>query len=246
MITKSSFKDLLIFLDFSHENNVFEKNFPHLNATMSADFSKGKLIFPEQIKGRERNDSFNSPENFVVFECVHHLLNKGYRPEHIELEKEWHLGHDSKSGRADICVTDEYGSMLFIIECKTWGKEFDNAFKDTELDGGQLFSYWQQEQSCKWLVLYSSNFNEGLYEYNAPTIKCSDDPNIELLAKNDKSIKLFLHASTVKEKHEAWKETYGSSVYDDLIFSSDSVAYNIGVKPLLKKDLRDFSLMTKS
>ena len=57
---------------------------------------------------------------------------KRYRPEHIELEKEWHLGHDAKGGRADICVTDTSGNMLFIIECKTWGREYDKALNNTK------------------------------------------------------------------------------------------------------------------
>lgn len=131
--------------------------------------------------------------------------------------------------------------MLFIIECKTWGREFDKALSNTNNDGGQLFSYWQQEQSCKWLIMYASDLKEGYIEYKAPTIDCSDDANIDLLAKKDKSIRLFRDAHTAPEKHEAWKETYASQIHDDLVFFGDSVAYKIGVKPLLKKNLRDFT-----
>lgn len=131
--------------------------------------------------------------------------------------------------------------MLFIIECKTWGREFDKALKDTKNDGAQLFSYWQQEQSAKWLVLYASDFADGKIEYKCPTINCSDDANIVLLAKKDKSIKLYSGAHTTAEKYEAWKETYLSQIHDNIIFSDDCVAYKIGVKPLLKKDLLDFS-----
>lgn len=199
------------------------------------------FLYPKDIKGGERNDGFDASENFVVFECVNRLLEKGYRPEHIELEKEWHLGHDAKGGRADICVTNAKGAMLFIVECKTWGKEFDKALSDTKNDGAQLFSYWQQEQSCKWLVLYTSDFKDDTVEYKAPTIDCSDDASIALLAKKDKSIKLYGDAHTALEKHAVWKETYASKIHDDLIFSEDSVAYKIGVKPLLKKNLRDFT-----
>ena len=232
---------MLLSLGFTNSGNRYEKKFPHFGTSMSVDFSKKKLIYPDDIKGRERNDGFDAPENFVVFECVNRLLEKGYRPEHIELEKEWHLGHDAKSGRADICVTDAKGSMLFIIECKTWGREFDKALNDTKNDGAQLFSYWQQEQSCRWLVLYASEFKGDAVEYKAPTIDCSDDANIILLAKKDKSIKLYRDAHTAPEKHEAWKETYSSQIHDDLVFSEDSVAYKVGVKPLLKKNLRDFT-----
>lgn len=241
MITESNFKNLLLSLGFADSGKQYEKKFPHFVTSMSVDFSKKKLYYPADIKGRERNDGFDAPENFVVFECVNRLLEKGYRPEHIELEKEWHLGHDAKSGRADICVTDSKGSMLFIVECKTWGREFDKALSNTKNDGAQLFSYWQQEQSCRWLVLYASEFKDGAVEHKDPTIDCSDDANILLLAKKDKSIKLYRDAHTASEKYEAWKETYSSQIHDDLVFSDDSVAYKIGVKPLLKKNLRDFT-----
>lgn len=241
MITASNFKNILAALGFTATENICEKKFRALGVSLSVNFDTKKLIFPAEIKGRERNASFDAPENFVVFECVNRLLEKGYRPEHIELEKEWHLGHDAKSGRADICVSNSDGSMLFIIECKTWGKEFDKALRDTLNDGAQLFSYWQQEQSTKWLVLYASDFVNGKVEYKSPTINCSDDANIALLAKKDKTIKLYGNSHTTPEKYAVWKETYLSQIHDDLIFSDDSVAYKIGVKPLLKKDLLDFS-----
>ena len=240
MIDVSNFKNVLETLEFAAHGDIYEKTFLASGCSLKVDFHTKKLIYPNEIKGRERNDGFNRKENFVVFECVCRLLLKGYRPEHIELEKEWHLGHDSKSGRADICVTDADKNMLFIIECKTWGK-YDKALNDTKNDGAQLFSYWQQEQSCKWLVLYAADFRAGNITRKISTIDCSDDANIVLLSKKDKSIKLYRDAHTAAAKHETWKATYGSRIYDDLIFSDDSVAYQIGVKPLRKKDLRDFT-----
>lgn len=241
MIDVSNLKDTLKTLGFIAYGDIYEKAFSEIGCSLKVDFQAKRLIYPNEIKGRERNDSFDQKENFVVFECVCRLLSKGYRPEHIELEKEWHLGHDAKGGRADICVSDTSGNMLFIIECKTWGREYDKALNNTKSDGAQLFSYWQQEQSCKWLVLYASDLMSGCIAYKAPTIDCSDDANIILLSKKDKSIKLYRDAHTTSAKYEAWKETYGSQIHDDLIFSEDSVAYQIGVKPLRKKDLRDFT-----
>lgn len=241
MIDVSNLKDALKALGFVAYGDIYEKAFSEIGCSLKVDFQAKRLIYPNEIKGRERNDSFDQKENFVVFECVCRLLSKGYRPEHIELEKEWHLGHDAKGGRADICVTDTSGNMLFIIECKTWGREYDKALNNTKSDGAQLFSYWQQEQSCKWLVLYASDLRNDCIAYKAPTIDCSDDANIILLSKKDKSIKLYRDAHTTLAKYEAWKETYGSQIHDDLIFSEDSVAYQIGVKPLRKKDLRDFT-----
>lgn len=142
MITVDSFRTALKLIGFTENGNFYEKNYSAFRCSMQVDFDKRKLFYPPEIKGRERNNNFDAPENFVVFECVNRLLEKGYRPEHIELEKEWHLGYDAKSGRADICVTDAKGSMLFIVECKTWGREFDKALSDTKNDGAQLFSYW--------------------------------------------------------------------------------------------------------
>ena len=240
MIDVSNFKNVLETLEFAAHGDIYEKTFPASGCSLKVDFHAKKLIYPNEITGRERNDGFDKKENFVVFECVCRLLLKGYRPEHIELEKEWHLGHDPKSGRADICVIDADKNMLFIIECKTWGK-YDKALNDTKNDGAQLFSYWQQEQSCKWLVLYAADFRAGNITRKISTIDCSDDANIILLAKKDKSIKLYRDAHTAAAKHETWKATYGSRIYDDLIFSDDSVAYQIGVKPLRKKDLHDFT-----
>ena len=121
MITEGNLKKVLSVLGFQYnsEEKVYAKDYSKVSCQMKVDIAHQRLLFPAAIKGRERNNGFDKPENFVVFECVDRLLGKGYRPEHIELEKEWHLGHDAKSGRADICVSDTKGNMLFIVECKT-------------------------------------------------------------------------------------------------------------------------------
>lgn len=146
MITTKNFEKALLTLGFTPNDSILEKQFPAFDCSLKVDFRQGKLIYPEAIKGRERNDGFDQKESFVVFECVNRLLEKGYRPEHIELEKVWQLGHEQKGGRADICISDADGSMLVIIECKTYGKEFEKYYKKTIADGDQLFSYWQQER----------------------------------------------------------------------------------------------------
>lgn len=194
-------------MGFSENGSIFEKKFTTFNCSLSVDFSTEKLIYPIEIKGRERNDDFKQDENFVVFECVNRLLDKGYRPEHIELEKEWHLGHDAKGGRADICISAPDGSMLFIVECKTAGKKFEKAYKDTCVDGGQLFSYWQQERSAKWLILYTSGISDGVIDWKAPTISCTDDPRKGFFFKNsrrEKTLRLFCWDHVVYD-YTHWK-----------------------------------------
>ena len=88
MITVDNLKRALLSMGFSENGSLFEKRFPAYNCSLAVDFTRAKLVYPEAIKGRDRNDGFDAPENFVVFECVNRLLDKGYRPEDIDLEKE--------------------------------------------------------------------------------------------------------------------------------------------------------------
>ena len=246
MITTANLKQLLSLLGYKEVSpKRFKKEFTAFDCCLEVDFEAEKIIYP-QDKGLKVNDdttsNFEHPENFVVFECVNRLLEKGYRPEHIELEKKWLLGHDAKSGKADICVYDTDGeSMLLIIECKTYGKEYKNALKILRTDGGQLFSYWQQERSTKWVSLYASDIVDEQLVYENDIISCSDDANLKLLSKKDDSLKLYSNAHSVGSLFEAWKETYIMKLWQGLIFGEDSIAYQIGVKPLRKKDLKDFA-----
>ena len=246
MITKANLKQLLSLLGYKEVSpKRFKREFASFDCSLEVDFESEKLIYP-QDKGLKVNDdttsNFEHPENFVVFECVNRLLEKGYRPEHIELEKKWLLGHEAKSGKADICVYDADGeSMLLIIECKTYGKEYKKALRTLQIDGGQLFSYWQQERSTKWISLYASDIADGVVVYENDIIDCSDDANLQLLSKKDNSLKLYANAHSVDELLEAWQETYIMKLWQGLIFGEDSTAYSIGIRPLRKKDLKDFA-----
>lgn len=235
---------MLLSLGFNENGkNTFSKTCGEsLDSVLVADFDNKKLRYPEQIRINDQTTSnFEHPENFVVFECVARLLQKGYRPEHIELEKRWNLGHEAKGGKADICVYDADGkNMLLIIECKTFGTEYNKERKQTLADGGQLFSYWQQERSTKWLALYASDFNNGNVIFENEIINCSDDNNLIELAKKDETLLLYQRAYSAREKFEVWKETYQQAFYRNLIFGDDTVAYHIGVRPLRKSDLKDF------
>lgn len=86
----------------STRTNVFEKKYAQFDCTIEVDFNgNGSINYPEE-KGmkitRKTTCNFSQPENFVVLECITRLMDKGYRPEHIELEKEWTLGHSDKGG----------------------------------------------------------------------------------------------------------------------------------------------------
>lgn len=244
MITTNNLKFVLSSIGFNKAQigDFYTKEF--YSCTVSIDFDNRKIIYPED-KGLIVNDkttsNFEHPENFVVMECVCRLLEKGYRPEHIELEPRWTLGHDAKGGKADILVKDNAGNSLLIIECKTAGAEFNKEKKNTEEDGGQLFSYWQQEISTRWLALYASDWNDEGLSHKCLVISCTDDANIVKMAEKDKDVKIYVDARNDKERFEVWNETYQKQWLDDVVFSNDSQAYNIGIPPLTKKKLKDFA-----
>lgn len=244
MITQHNLKDVLLSLGFTKASlgDYYTLNFN--TCEVGVDFDSLKLIYPTN-KGLVVNDTttsnFSHNENFVVFECVCRLLAKGYRPEHIELEPKWTLGHDQKAGKADILVRDENGKALIIIECKTAGKEYNQEKKNTEEDGGQLFSYWQQEGAARWLALYASDWKDGEIDYKSHVIHVEDDANIAKMATKDRDVRLYANAHNDKERFAVWDETYNKEWLDNVVFDDESQAYKVGVPPLRKSKLRDFT-----
>lgn len=244
MITKDNLQDLLLAIGFTKDaiGNTYQRQFT--TCRVLVDFDNKKIVYPE-AQGLKVNDkttsNFEHDENFVVLECVCRLLDKGYRPEHIELEPRWNLGHDAKGGKADILVKDDEGKSLLIIECKTSGTEFNKEKKNTEEDGGQLFSYWQQEGATRWLALYASDWKDDAVSYKCLVINCTDDANIAKIAEKDSDVHVYTQARNDKERFEIWRDTYNKQWLDDVVFSPESSAYQIGIPPLRKGNLRDFT-----
>ena len=131
-------------------------------------------------------------------------------------------------------------ATLFIIECKTYGEEYTKALKTLKQDGGQLFSYAQQEKSTKWICLYASDYNDKI-KYAIESIFVFDSIEKIKEQKSDKSIILFENANTKEDLFRVWKNTYEGKLCKNIIFSDETVAYNIGEKPLRKKDLKEFN-----
>ena len=246
---KNYIEVLLQHLGYTQNNGEWAFTFEASQATITVDTKLEKILYPTDkgfVINEQQTCNFSAPENFVVLECVHQLLLKGYRPEHIELERRWSLGHSAKSGRADICVRSETGAeTLFIIECKTYGAEYEKALKDLQSDGGQLFSYLQQDKSTRWLCLYASYLDGDEIKRSVTTIPSYDDEQILQLAQKDTNIATYQQAKTVEQSYHAWTKTYEKKSYEDLILSENTVAYNIGVQPLRKRDLKEFNPQDK-
>ena len=251
MITTDNLYKVLEKLGFVNSGAIYLKHFSNHNCDIQVDFSEKKIIYPSNLDtGANTTTNFSQPENFVVLECVCRLLEKGYEPQTIFLEKSWTLGHTGKSGRADITVydKDDKGNpqqVYLIIECKRAGGEYKDARKEMfeDPDGKQLFSYWAQARSAKWLQLYASDYNEEKDEitFQEEVIRSYDDENVEALAKEDSSVLVFKNASTAQDAFIVWDETYAKKVYNNnIIFGSDATAYKIGNLPIKFGKLKPF------
>ncbi|MAZ11119.1 MULTISPECIES: N-6 DNA methylase [unclassified Limnobacter] len=130
----------------------------------SSDPCNSKISFGSKIVvGHKGVCNFKKLENFVGLECVIRLLEKGYSPSCIELEKTWPSGH-STSGRLDILLFRGKGAKrksFAMIECKQWGTEYSDERNKMLKDGGQLFSYAIQEPTTEYLTLYASTLDPG-------------------------------------------------------------------------------------
>ena len=206
--------------------NIFQKSIGE--ADLKVNFDKQEMIYPEDkgLKVNERQTcNFSKDENFVVFECVHRLLAKGYKPEHLELEPRWRVGHGASGGRADILVKNQENKALLIIECKTPGDEFEKAWQKTQQDGDQLFSYAQQIVGTQYLCLYASNFIGNKLDFDYKIIAHCDKENI---LEQDTTLLSFTKANDVEERFAAWRDTYGLESTEVGIFEHNIQAYQIG------------------
>ena len=243
MIDKSNFKDVLKFLDFEENGDIFIHYYAN-NAYLKVDFNSNKLIYPEDqdLTINERQTcNFSQNENFVVFECVHRLLSQGYKPEHIELEPKWQVGHGASGGRADVLIKDNQGNTLLIIECKTAGSELNKAWNRTLQDGGQLFSYVKQTSTTQFICLYASNWIDGQVKPNYYLISLNDNEKLinELSEVSDDPVLTYADSKlrNVEDIVATWKETYQSDYTTRGLFEPDIQPYYIGKQNYSLDDL---------
>lgn len=247
MIDQDNFEDVLRFLNFEESSNVFSYRYDN-GIYLKADFNDNKLIFPETeglvVNGRQ-TCNFSQNENFVVFECVHRLLAQGYRPEHIELEPKWQVGHGASGGRADILIKDNQGDTLLIIECKTAGSELKKAWNRTLQDGGQLFSYVKQTSTTQFICLYASNWIDDEVKPEYYLISLNDNERLigELSEINDTPALTYADSKlrAVEDIFNTWKDTYKLDYATRGLFEDDIQAYHIGKENYSLNDLNTIS-----
>ncbi|MEA1917504.1 MAG: restriction endonuclease subunit S [Campylobacterota bacterium] len=221
MLTNSYQNDLITQLQFTpkeNSKNTYEKKYS--NYIIEIDLDKNSIDYGNSIFFNDSNNSIQKitkPEDLVVLECVDRLLTQGYAPKNIILEKVYPSGHGT-SGRLDVLVVKDDNSAYMMIECKTWGKEFDTAFKKLHKDGGQLFTYFQQDKDAEVLVLYASQFINNEIQY------------INQIVKIEKEYKA---TSNVKDFYDRWNKIPKNNG----VFDSWTTPYNYKSKALTPKEL---------
>lgn len=192
----------------------------HDNYVISIDFDKEHIEYGDKIIAESKTtQNFSQPENFVVLECVDRLLIQGYKPQNIILEKTWPSGRGT-SGRLDICVNREDGTPYMLIECKTYGKEYNKESAKVHKDGGQLFTYFQLSGGkADVIILYASELKGGKFVYVNEIIKIEDD----------------YRNGDVKDIYEKWNKL----TKDNGIFDSWVQPYNFQSKALTKEQLKE-------
>lgn len=198
--------------------DIFIKKYQN-DYCLEIDFKNLIFNFGGKIKvGGKTIQNITKPEDWVVLECVDRLLTKGYKPENISLEKVWPAGHQH-SGRLDICVTRDDGSEYLLIECKTYGKEFDKEFNRINKDGGQIFTYFKFSNKPDVIMLYASEVKGKDIVYRNEIIKIEED----------------YRTGDVKDFYEKWNKL----TKDNGVFDSWVNPYNFESKALTINDLEE-------
>lgn len=199
-------------------NGIYHKIY--VDYAIEIDFEKQSINYGSGITADSKTtQNFSDAENFVVLECVDRLLTKGYKPQNLILEKTWPSGHGT-SGRLDICVNREDGTPYMLIECKTFGKEYNKELARIRKDGGQLFTYFQLSGGkADVLMLYASELKGNKFVYVNEIIKIEDD----------------YRNGDVKDIYEKWNKL----TKDNGIFDSWVQPYNFQSKALTKEQLKE-------
>ena len=220
-------RTLLQHLGFTPKENatgIFYKKYASAGGyVIEVDFTQEKISYGDLIACESKTtQNFSQAENWVILECVNRLLDKGYQPKNITLEKTWATGHGT-SGRLDIFVCNDDGSAYMMIECKTFGAEFDKEYKKLLANGGQLFTYFQQDKHADVLMLYASELNsKNTLVYRNEIIKIEED---------------YRETSNVKDFYDRWsKLSKNNGVFDTWV-----KPYDFQSKALTPKNLKDIT-----
>ncbi|WP_138419717.1 N-6 DNA methylase [Aquibacillus sediminis] len=229
-------KELLIEMGFKlmeGEEGIWQKKYPNFSdykitvEIKNEDRNSSVIDWGSKVNDthgeieviRKTTSSLKQDENLVVLECVNRLLEKGYPPGSIVLEKDFKVGH--KPGYLDVYVKDHENKCYLMIECKTFHGEYSKELNQLRKDGGQLLSYYSQDKNAKFVLLYSSKLENNEIIYKNDIIDCSE----------------LKDSNNLEEVFETWdKSTKVNGVFESWTTSYNIVFKNITRAQLVKLD----------
>ena len=131
----SSWKDII-------ENKLNNQK----NVVSLLNISNSTINYSEKIKQNRVLNTLIGDEEIVRAFIIDRLVNElDYKPENIEIEKEYSIkgGHNKLLPRIDLIVKDNNGNPFFFIEVKAPNK-FEQDKSEIE---GQLFALANAEES---------------------------------------------------------------------------------------------------
>lgn len=216
MISKDKITQLIASCDFSlldGAGEVYSKKYGDVEIQL--DIANNKIIYPtEIINGRGTTSNFNQLENLVVLECIDRLLTIGYTTNCIELERPFGAGRLENGQWLDILLKRPDGKAFAMIECKTYGSEFDKEHNKMVKSGGQLVNYFLNHRDVEYLILYASEIVDNKLRRKSEILTTAQ----------------FAEVSSREHLLEIWDRTFENNGF----FDSQPYIFSPGIK---KRDL---------
>ena len=248
MITIDNLRPLLTYLGYKQTNKnteVWTRTFAPSSSSISVDFNAEKIVYPSGLKiHRETTTNFSQSENFVVLECVTRLLNLGYTPSQLELEKPTPKGHGESGGHCDIIIQNNEREVFALVECKTMDSsqsrdEFTKAWGYMEEDGGQLFNYFNTYRQATALCLYASDWDGGRCVYQSRIVSIHDNESYIQASKLPSYADVEAKKGGKESYFKVWRDTYDLDYSPMGLFEVGTKPFTIGQRVLCVEDLKD-------
>lgn len=248
MITIDNLRPLLTYLGYKQTNKnteVWTRTFATSSSSISVDFGQKKITYPSDLKiHRETTTNFSQSENFVVLECVTRLLNLGYIPSQLELEKPTPKGRSESGGHCDIIIQNNEGEVFALVECKTMDStqsrdEFTKAWGYMEEDGGQLFNYFNTYRQATALCLYASDWDGVRCVYQSRIVSIHDNESYIQASKLPSYADVEAKKGGKESYFKVWRDTYDLDYSPMGLFEEGTKPFTIGQRVLCVEDLKD-------
>lgn len=148
------------------------------NRVVTINLENKKIEYTEKLKQHRSITTITGDEEVVRAHLINRLVNElDYKPELIELEKEYNIGRPKvNKARIDMILKDDEGNPFFFVEVKAPDK-FES---DREYIEGQLYQLAKLEKKVKYLVYYTAVYQGDEIQDRAIVIDFEKYPDFSL------------------------------------------------------------------